>query len=202
MEKLTEILNLIPAHVASLFSTHQRAYLLYHNLHHTKEVVQHCTELADYYLLTGKDRFILLASAWFHDTGQLFSEPKGHEEVSISIMRDFFKTNPIENEALASIANCIRSTEISTLPGNLLEQIICDADTYHFGTDEFWITDELVKKESMLRQGIAIKDWGAKTLSFLENHRFFTSYCQQRLNPGKQININKLKERMSANSGE
>jgi HD superfamily phosphodiesterase len=52
--------------------------LLYHNIEHTEFVVQKTYEIASNYSFDEKEIFILSAAAWFHDTGQLFGEPKQH----------------------------------------------------------------------------------------------------------------------------
>jgi predicted metal-dependent HD superfamily phosphohydrolase len=89
-----------------------------------------------------------------------------------------------------AIRNCILATKFPSHPANLLEQIICDADTYHLGTDLFRQTDPLVRKEMAQRFGdMPAVNWKQKTLAFLRQHVFFTDYCQALLNKKKQENI-------------
>ena len=95
------------------------------------------------------------------------------------------------SETITAIGRCILATKFPSHPVDLLEQLICDADTYHLGTDLFRQTDPLVKKEVQLRTGMvpAETEWIKKTLSLLKQHTFFTEYCQKKLNEKKQENI-------------
>lgn len=146
-------------------------------------------EIGTYYQL-GEDRmFILSTAAWFHDTGYLFVGSKGHEKESVHIMQDFLTRQGISPGIIDSIAQCIRATEIAAKPVSLLEEILCDADTYHFGTLRFRETDELIKKEIEVLSGVTFKKWVDRSIAILANHRFYTSYCQEKLGEGKALNI-------------
>ena len=70
----------IPVYVSAIFGEHIKPAFIYHNLDHTKHVVERTLEIATYYRLSANERFILLAAAWFHDTGQLFTGPENHEQ--------------------------------------------------------------------------------------------------------------------------
>jgi len=88
------------------------------------------------------------------------------------------------------------ATKIPHCPKTFLQEIICDADTYNLGTDEFLMTDELLKKEWGLR-GLSVgREWDNITLDFLKEHRFFTSYCSGKLQEGKQENIDVFSRRI------
>jgi predicted metal-dependent HD superfamily phosphohydrolase len=174
----------------------------YHNLQHTRNVVSHVEEMANHYRLNATDRFIVTTAAWFHDIGHLYGEMKGHEERGARIMEQWMTTcadglspaNPgpaSTSPGLApAIRNCILATKFPSHPDNLLEQIICDADTYHLGTDFFRQSDPLVRKEMAQRFGdMTAVNWKQKTLAFLRQHVFFTDYCQALLNKKKEENI-------------
>ena len=49
------------------------------------------------------------------------------------------------------IEKAILATKLSTAPDGLVQEIIKDADTYHFGTAEFKKMDKLMKNEMVLR---------------------------------------------------
>jgi predicted metal-dependent HD superfamily phosphohydrolase len=160
----------------------------YHNLQHTRDVVFHAEEMANHYRLNATDRFIVTTAAWFHDIGHLYGEMKGHEERGAGVMEQWLE-RPAP-ELSPSIRNCILATKMPSHPANLLQQIICDADTYHLGTDHFRQSDPLVRKEMTLRFGaMPAAIWKQKTLAFLRQHTFFTDYCQALLDKKKQENI-------------
>lgn len=196
--------NKTAAYVEKLFTLHNKPYLCYHNLKHTHQVVAAVKEIAAHYALSEEQQFILNAAAWFHDTGQLFTDMAHHEEDGRERMLRFFASEQIDPAVINSIGNCILATKWPTAPQNLLEEIMCDADTYHFGTPYFRITDDLVKQEIQLRSQLhlSLLQWHTKALIMLKIHHFFTSYCQQLLNEGKAVNITYLTERIGEEEKE
>jgi len=84
------------------------------------------------------------------------------------------------------------ATRTPSNPKTLIEKILCDADTYHFGTKEFRLTDPKVYEEMEARLHIQIENKIYKSIQLLESHRYFTSYCQDLLNKGKQDNLDFL----------
>lgn len=139
-------LSNIRDHVLNCFEQDKPGYLHYHNLSHTKSVVIHAEEIALFYGLHNEDLFVLLAAAWFHDLGHLYGSPANHEHKSATLMNDFLK-NSYPNEVLEKIRDTILATRELSTPKTQPGKIIRDADTYHFGTDEFLLTDKLVKQE-------------------------------------------------------
>ena len=115
---------------------------------------------------------MLLAAAWFHDTGQLVGGTKFHEDRSVIIMKKFFGTKGIAKEIVDKIESCICATKLPQQPKSVLEEIICDADTYNLGTEAFLKTDELLKKEFELRN-MPVDNWEENTLRLLVSHKYF-----------------------------
>jgi predicted metal-dependent HD superfamily phosphohydrolase len=160
----------------------------YHNLVHTRNVVMHTEEMAGHYQVAIRDRFIVTTAAWFHDIGHLYGPMQGHEERGAQVMKIHLHDQPAE--LLTAIRRCILATKMPSHPVDLLEQILCDADTYHLGTDLFRETDPLVHQEMIQRFGpMTDESWRKKTLAFMRQHAFFTDYCQTLLNKKKQENI-------------
>jgi HD superfamily phosphodiesterase len=184
-------------YVERLFLDHQESYLIYHNLDHTRKVVHRCREMAGWYLLKKREEIILYTAAWFHDTGHLFVDMAVHETKSVAIMKDFLMTKNMAVQDIIAIEKCILSTQIPQRPTTLLENILCDADLYHLGTDEFRITDTQVREETELRSKTKIKNWTENSIKFLESHHYFTDYCQRLLKSGKEDNIRYLKGLLS-----
>ncbi len=173
--------------VEGIYLSPEMPHYPYHNLTHTISVVGYVKEIATHYRLPETDRFILNIAAWWHDVGQLFGDMIGHEERSIVIMTNHLQDIPPDLHTV--ISQCILVTKMPSHPANLLEQIICDADTYHLGTPFFRKTDGLVKKEMMLRTGKVFTDWHKKSLLLLQQHVFFTDYCRNLLKRGKMENM-------------
>jgi hypothetical protein len=186
----------IPIYVSAVFYKYIKPELVYHNLEHTIRVVERTLEIVNYYKLGATERFILLAASWFHDTGHLFSGPQGHEEHSTAVMEPFLLEHRIDPVIIEDIRGCIMATKIPHQPNAFLQEIICDADTYNLGTEDFLLTDELLKEELRLRGLPISREWDNITLDFLKEHRFFTSYCSGKLQKGKQENIDVFTRRI------
>ena len=189
----------IEQYVKGLFEDKADPSLVFHNLKHTQMVVERAKEIAGHYRLSEKDMLIVFAAAWFHDTGYLFTEAAMHEDKSVQIMKDFMAANSTDNEVTDAIEQCILATKIPRNPSNILQHIICDADTYHFGTKDFKITNKLTKQEYRLRNGELDKaDFNRKTIEMLEGHQYYTGYCKDLLSKRKQKNMKKLKKKTAA----
>lgn len=178
-------------YVRSLFNEYTGGRLIYHNLYHTEKVVAAATEIAQHYNLTGRDLFIVTLAAWFHDTGYLKGEPAGHEERGAGMMEAFLGGSGTDRETVAAIRACILATKIPQSPANLLENIVCDADLFHLGTNEFGERNKLMRKEAGIFQGrkISKEEWRKGTIRFLESHHYHTDYCQSRLDWKQHENL-------------
>ena len=78
-----------------------------------------------------------------------------------------------------------------------MQQILCDADTYHFGTKEFKDSNKRMREEYILNGGKMDKEqWNKKTLDMLEEHQFYTTYCPNLLEEQKKLNMKKLKKKL------
>jgi len=186
-----KVIPKIKSFVQELFTKRTFPFLKYHNLTHTEKVVERSIEIikASQVPLDERDFFCLLTAAWFHDTGHLFNELKDHEQTGADLMTAFLKSFSIDDLVIGVIAGCILSTQFPTNPQTTLEQILCDADTYHFGTKEFLETDPKIYAEMEERLNIHIENKTQKSLNLLESHRFYTSYCRDLLEKGKKENI-------------
>lgn len=183
----------VEEYIRGLFKASTNPEFPYHNLGHTVRVAGYAREISQYYQLQDENEFIVIAAAWFHDIGHLSGPMEGHEERGARLMKDYFTGTPLPERVISAITGCILATKFPSKPQTLPEKILCDADTYHFGTEYFRQTDGAVKKEIEIRTGKTFPNWRQKTLHFLELHQFFTSYCQRLLNPGKQQNIEWLR---------
>lgn len=190
-------------YVKGLFKQHNQSNLVFHNLEHTESVVERVREIASHYQLADKDLLELSIAAWFHDTGHLMADPAGHEEKSVHLMEAFLKSRTDDEELINNIAKLIRITKFPPSPESLPEMIICDADTYHFGLDDFKQTNKAMKKELVLRNmNTMVMDWERNSLALLEKHQFYTAYCIDLLQKGKEKNIRRLHKKIGNLEGK
>ena len=187
----------IENYVTGLYETLQDDTLAFHNLKHTVSVVERTKEIAGHYHVNEKEMLILYTAAWFHDTGYLFTEPAKHEEMSADVMKKFMSDHTNDAALINEIDQCIMATKMPRNPANLLQQIMCDADTYNLGTKEFKDTNKRVFKEVKLKNGDADKlEFIKNTIKMLEEHRFYTTYCKDLLSVTKELNMKKLKNKV------
>jgi predicted metal-dependent HD superfamily phosphohydrolase len=194
----TNIYKQVANYVTALYERSPHPNLLYHNLAHTKSVVERTQEIAAHYQLNETEMLILYVAAWFHDSGHLFAEIEKHEDKSVELFRDFATQEAnMDATVKAAIEDCILSTRMPRNPKNKLHEILCDADTYNLGTKEFKGTNKLVRKEFALRgYGSSLDDWYANSLDLLEKHVYYTPYCKALLDERKQKNIKWLKSKV------
>ena len=183
-------------YVEKLYKEYPNPYLHYHTFGHARKVVAHSEEIAAHYQLELEDMTVVVIAAWFHDVGHLLSDIPDHETKSVEMMRDFMQQQQADEKLIQNIEECILATRMPHDPKNLLQEILCDADTFHFGTDEFKKTNKKIRKEYRDRNFTAVlPEWERNTLELLERHKFFTSYCQVLLGEGKQKNIERAKRK-------
>src|ERR1044071_3130577 len=103
-------------YVTQMFEETYHPNLIYHNLLHTKNVVEHAQEIAAQYELTDDDMLALYVAAWFHDTGHLFTEQEAHEEKSVELMRQFMEQQLVTEEIISKIERCIMATHMPHQP--------------------------------------------------------------------------------------
>lgn len=184
-------------YVRDLFSAAENTHLVFHNLSHTETVVQRAKEIAAHYELAENDMLVLFTAAWFHDVGYLYTGSEGHEEESVSIAREYLESQNLPQDLIEQVASCILATRYPRSPTTLVEQILCDADTYHFGTKAFKNTNKQVFAEIRINEpGVNKQEWKANAIAFLEAHEYYTPYCQYLLNEKKQENIRKMKSKL------
>jgi len=198
MKEYQDLMSKTEDFVIDLYKNTNQHNIVYHNLTHTRNVVTRVFEIASHYELTEREVTVLDIAAWFHDVGHMFTSPAQHEQKSIEIMREFMEQQKAEDELVDEIAVCIQATRMTTQPEGLLQEIIRDADSYHFGTKDFKEINKLVKKENELR-GLStiVRDWDKNTLNMLQDHKFFTSYCAEVLADGKEKNVQRTMKKVN-----
>jgi len=192
-----ELLDLLRAHVASLFQSHEDERFIYHNLHHTEQVVENVVRIANHYQLSDQDFFIVVAASWFHDMGYLF-DCSQHEMKGTSLANDFLSDKDVTPEVIEQIKGCIMATKMPQSPAGLLQEIVCDADLFHLGSDSFKERNRLMRKEAeaFVKHKIDKADWRIKTIALFKAHHYHTEFCQQLLNSKKALNLAELEHKL------
>jgi len=195
------LLEQVAQYVTSMFGGHADHGLPYHNKAHTQFVVDAAIQIANHYQLTDRDFFVVVAAAWFHDTGYLKTH-EHHEQEGVKVADNYLKKTGIDQETTDHINRCIMATEMPQNPQDLLEEIMCDADLFHLGTDSFTEKNKLLRKEieSLTKTEFSKEAWRLKTVEFIEQHHYFTDYCNLLLNDKKRQNLEKIKGKLDKES--
>jgi predicted metal-dependent HD superfamily phosphohydrolase len=187
----SNILSQVKEFVGQKFRTEGQTENIYHNFTHTTEVVKATEEIAEASGVTTEEMEILMIAAWFHDLGYIV-KCDGHEDISKNYAAEFLEEQNYSIEKKNKVLSLIEVTRLPRQPKNLLEEIICDADLYHLGTNEFEAKGNLFRKEMESIKGTALSDeeWLEISVKFLNEHKFYTPYVKNRFETQK--NINKL----------
>jgi predicted metal-dependent HD superfamily phosphohydrolase len=191
-----ETIDQVKAHAAALFHTKKDNRLIYHNLQHTEMVVKAVVKIANHYKLSDQDFFVVTAAAWFHDTGYLTSFEE-HEARGAESAREFLNGKGMDPAVIELVVNCILATKMPQHPVSLLEQIVCDADLFHLGGDNFKERNKLMRREveAYFGKDIDKNEWRIKTIALFENHHYHTEYCQDLLTAKKMLNLQEMKDK-------
>lgn len=172
--------------------------LIYHNEKHTIEVVKHAENLYEKEFSDQEkfeeDKILLLTAAEFHDTGYAESYTM-NEIIGVRIASQNLLRFGYSNDQIDRINSMIMAIEMPQKPLDHLEQVLCDADLYHLGTENFFERSELFRKElaffGMLDNlGLTdIKDWYDFELDFMNKHSYFTESARKELEMKKAENF-------------
>jgi predicted metal-dependent HD superfamily phosphohydrolase len=195
--KYSQLLELVRQEMTKFFKANSKNGLIYHTLDHTESVVKRAIEMGNYYKLSDKEMFIITTAAWFHDTGYYNGGAIDHELRGADRAEQWLKDKEVDKEIIEAVRGCILATRIPQNPHNLLEQIVCDADLYHLGTDEFFEHNKEMRKEVEWRTGKKLdkSDWRKGTIALLETHHYHTDYSRNLLEGKKSKILAELKQK-------
>lgn len=194
--KFQQLLEEVKQHVLGYYEMHHDNTLLYHDLTHTKEVVANATRIANHYQLSDEDFFIVITAAWFHDLGY-FTDKQNHEARSAELAAEHLKNLKVSHEVIEKVRACIMATKMPQKPSGLLQEIICDADLFHLGTNNFKEKSKQLRKEFELCKHADIdkQAWRQKSIELLGEHHYFTDYARLLLSEQQEKNRLKLVEK-------
>jgi len=180
--------------VITLFNEQLDNVYVYHNLSHTKRVVEKTQELIEGMQIPENEALQLLLAAWLHDTGYI-NGTENHEERSVSIASKFLKEQGVSDNDITSIGSIIMATKMGYQPQTLHEKIIRDADCSHLGSKNFDEFAQLLRKEweLALNKNYTDSDWIQENIGFLtEHHKFHTNFAMSNWEKQKGKNLAQL----------
>lgn len=181
--------------ILKLFTDKLPNTFVYHNYTHSKRVYKSINEIIEHSQIDVKDATILRLAALLHDTGYIFGR-QNHEKEGCKIAREFLESQKVDEEIIKGVEKCILATEFkSKNPKSLLEKIIRDADSSHFGKDYFEEASEFLRKELAMQniKNYSPKEWRKENIRVLvEEHQYYTDYALRNWQPVKEENLAKL----------
>ena len=164
-----------------------------HTLHPTRGVVAVADKLAVAEKVSENDRELIIAAAYFHDTGYI--REYGHNEPVAARMAGRILTliGYLPGE-IKTIQKMILSTDLRRGPDTHSEKILCDADLDNLGRDDFFELDDKLRQGRRVR-GLDVSDdvkWYQGTLEIMQSYPYHTEAQKKLRDPGRQKNLKKL----------
>ncbi len=189
------MLKEIEKYVSDLLVRESSEKLTYHTIDHTRRVVKNAEYLGVCEKLNKDEMNILLASAWFHDTGYI-KKYQGHEKESVAIAMSFLKPKGIDKDILDLISKSILATTFPHHPTQKIDEILCDADFMHMGTADYFEHAEKLRQElknAGIRKLNKLK-FKKESVQLFKNHAFNTGYCLGEITETKNKNLQRLEK--------
>ncbi|MGD8393629.1 MAG: HD domain-containing protein, partial [Desulfobacterales bacterium] len=146
----TSRLKIVDQYIRELFRDELPSAIKYHNadhtLHPTKGVVAVANRIALSENISEHDRELLIAAAYFHDTGYIREYDK-NEPIAARMAGRILKLIGYKPDDIKKVQKMILATDLARKPQSLVEKILCDADLDHLGRDDFF------KRDGKLRKG-------------------------------------------------
>lgn len=191
----TTMISKVSEYCTDLLTTSKCKELPFHNLQHTKEVVQNVKYLCAAMHISEQETEILVVAAWFQDTG--FSKTyKSHEDESIVIPNRLLNKKEVNRDFIDKICNYIDVTKIPQYPTNKQAEVLCDANIFHISNSHFFYRKLLLRREweVFCNHKATGFEWYKLNLEFSKSHHFRSVYGIKILEQGKQENINKVEQ--------
>jgi predicted metal-dependent HD superfamily phosphohydrolase len=193
----TPRLKMVDQYVRELFRDELPAGIKYHNadhtLHSTKGVVAVANNLAKLEDVSELDRELIIAAAYFHDTGYI-REYEKNEPIAARMAGRVLKLIGYKPDEIEKVQKMILATDPDVEPKTHVEKILCDADLDNLGREDFFQLDEKLREGRGIR-GIDVSDdvtWYSDTLEFLKKHQYYTEAQNTLREKGKQKNTREL----------
>ena len=200
-EPHTPRLKKVDQYIRSLFRDELPAGIKYHDaahtLHPTKGVVATADRIGKSENISEHDRDLLIAAAYFHDTGYI-REYEKNEPIAARMAGRILKLIGYKPGEIEIIQNMILATDLAREPKTHVERILCDADLDHLGREDFFQMDGKLREGRRIR-GLDVSDdvkWYKGTLEIIKNHQYYTQSQKQLREKEKQKNIKKLLKKL------
>lgn len=177
--------------------------LSYHSYSHTVAVMSKAEEIMKSCALTPYEQSLVRSAGALHDIGFLVN-PANHEVAGCKMAGEILPNFGFDDREIQVVCDMIMATKIPQSAKTLSEGILCDADLYYLGGDNYSIIADRLRQE-WLNLGTRLTDdrWLEIQIGFIDNHEYYTEFCRDNLSEQKRLTSEKLKaERERLNSQE
>jgi predicted metal-dependent HD superfamily phosphohydrolase len=167
----------------------------FHNISHTKEVVDAAAVIGKASELNDDEMESVLIAAWLHDIGYEFGS-SNHEAVAAERARKLLEEAGASVQKTDTVVEAIEATKMPQQPKSIVSKVLCDADLFHLSTDKCDENGLKLRNEWRSLGFMDMKDqeWMQFNLQFMESHRYHTTYGQTVLEQGKKKNIKRIRK--------
>ncbi len=168
------------------------AYLFYHNVKHTVDVVTEVELIGWAEGCSDEEILILKTAGLFHDVGHTVVYDN-HEYHGTVIAREMLPAYNYTPEQIEKICAIIMSTKLPPQPTNLLEEIICDSDLDYLGRSDFIpVSNTLFEELKAQNKMGSLNDWNKIQVKFISGHQYFTKTARSLREVNKQLQIERI----------
>jgi uncharacterized protein len=193
----TPNLKMVDQYIRALFKDELPGGIKYHDANHTLHPVRGVVAVANRIAISENisehDRELLIAAAYFHDTGYIREYDK-NEPIAARMAGRILNLIGYKPNEIEKIQKMILSTDLACEPKTHVEKILCDADFDHFGREDFFKLDGKIR-EGRRARGIDVSDdlkWYKGTLEIITKHQYYTESQKKLREAEKQKNIKRL----------
>ena len=197
----TSRLKLVDEYIRSLFKDELPDGIKFHDANHTlhpeRGVVAIANRIAKSEKISEHDRELVIAAAYFHDTGYI-REYRKNEPIAARMAGRILKLIGYQPGEIKKIQAMILATDLMHEPKTHLEKILCDADLDNLGREDFFKLDSKLR-EGRRARGLDVSDdarWYKETLEIVKNHQYYTDSQIKLREKGKQKNIRALLKKL------
>ena len=197
----TPRLKKVDQYIRALFKDELPSGIKFHDANHTLHPARGVVAIANRIALSEKisehDRELLIAAAYFHDTGYIREYAK-NEPIAARMAGRILKLIGYRPKEIEKVQKMILATDLARKPRNRLEKILCDADLDNLGRSDFFKLDSKLREGRRIR-GLDVSDdvkWYRGTLEVMKNHKYYTESQIKLREEEKQKNIKKLLKKL------
>lgn len=173
------------------------AYLTYHNVEHTRNVIAAAEYLGKQEQISDEDMILLKTAALFHDSGFLQSH-HDHEQRSCRLAQEYLPQYGYSDDDIDRICRMIAATSLPQAPTDLLSGLLCDADLFYLGGNDYEKYSTRLFHEFQRNNLIKTHaEWDIRQAEFLALHSFFTDTAKKELEGRKQETLQALRRQLS-----